>query len=188
MSAIWRAFFGQWRGMRGNVCCVLCPNETEYAGCMSGIVGLVSLVELNHRVRSANRRKTLARKTQRGACADAVRCDGHRSMLHQASQRTALFEAICRPLGWRVVVGTPEGGGAVLLLTRVAWSWHLKKTNESLSLPIAKAPCRFPYGQAFVPPAISLPSVLAFAPSVIQFRTAATAPILGVRLSHRYSF
>lgn len=137
--------------MRGNVCCVLCPNETEYAGCMSGIVGSVSQVELNRRVRSANRRKTLARKTQRGACADAVRCDGHRSTLHQASQRIALFEARCRPLGWRVVVGTPEGGGAVLLLTRVALLCHLKKTNESLFLPIAKAPCRFTHGQAFVP-------------------------------------
>lgn len=151
LSAIWRAFFGQRRGMRGNVCCVLCPNETGYAGCMSGIVGSVSLVELNRRVCSANRRKTLARKTQRGACADAVRCDGHRSTLHQASQRTALFEARCRPLGWRVVVGTPEGGGAVLLLARVALLWHLKKTNESLFLPIAKAPCRFTHGQAFVP-------------------------------------
>ena len=129
LSANWRAFFGQWRGMRGNVCCILCPNETEYAGCMSGIVGSVSQVELNRRVRSANRRKTLARKTQRGACADSVRCDGHRSTLHQASQRTALFEAKCCPLGWRVVVGTPEGGGAVLLLTRVALLCHLKKTN-----------------------------------------------------------
>ena len=129
LSAIWRAFFGQWRGMRGNVCCVLCPNETEYAGCMSGIVGSVSQVELNRRARSANRRKTLARKTQRGACADSVRCDGHRSTLHQASQRTALFEARCRPLGWRVAVGTPEGGGAVLLLARVALLCHLKKTN-----------------------------------------------------------
>lgn len=49
------------------------------------------------------------------------------------------------------MVGTPEGGGAVLQLTRVAWLWHLKKTNESLSLPIAKAPCRFTHGQAFVP-------------------------------------
>lgn len=111
-----------------------------------------------------------------------------RSALHQPSQRTAFLEAKNRLLGWRVVVGTPEGGGAVLQLTRVALLWHLKKTNESFFLPIAKAPCRFPYGQAFVPPAISLPSVLAFAPSVIQFRTAATAPILGVRLSHRYSF
>lgn len=151
MSAIWRTFFGQWRGMRGNVCCAPRPNETGYAGCMSGIVGPVSRGELNHRVRSANRRKTLARKTQRGACADAVRCDGHRSTLHQASQCTALFEAICRPLGWRVVVGTPEGGGAVLLLTRVALLCHLKKTNEFLSLSIAKAPCRFTHGQAFVP-------------------------------------
>ena len=93
LSANWRAFFGQWRGMRGNVCCAPRPNETGYAGCMSGIVGPVSRGELNHRVRSANRRKTLARKTQRGACADAVRCDGHRSTLHQASQCTALFEA-----------------------------------------------------------------------------------------------
>lgn len=115
--------------MCGNVCCAPRPNETEYAGCMSGIVGLVSLVELNRRARSANRRKTLARKTQRGACADAVRCDGHRSTLHQASQRTALFEAKCCPLGWRVVAGTPEGGGAVLQLTRVALLCHLKKTN-----------------------------------------------------------
>lgn len=49
------------------------------------------------------------------------------------------------------MVGTPEGGGAVLQLTRVALLWHLKKTNESLSLPIAKAPCRFPHGQAFAP-------------------------------------
>ena len=187
LSAIWRAFFGQWREMRGNVCCVLCPNETEYAGCMSRIVGSVSQVELNRRVRSANRRKTLARKTQRGACADSVRCDGHRSTLHQALQRTALFEAKCCPLGWRVVVGTPEGGRAVLQLTRVALLWHLKKTNESLSLPIAKAPCRFRMANLCTP-AVFLPLVLAFAQSVIQFRTAATAPILGVRLLHRYSF
>lgn len=97
LSVIWRTFFGQWRGMRGNVCCAPRPNETGYAECMSGIVGSVSWVELNRRVRSANRRKTLARKTQGGACADAVRCDGHRSTLHQASQCTALFEARCCP-------------------------------------------------------------------------------------------
>lgn len=93
-----RAFFGQRGGMCGNVCCVLRPNETRYAGCMIGIVGPLSLVELTRRSRFANRRKTLVRKTQRGACADSVRCDGHRSTLHQASQRTALFEAkYCPP-------------------------------------------------------------------------------------------
>lgn len=188
MSAIWRTFFGQWRGMCGNVCCAPRPNETGYAGCMSGIVGLVSLVELNRRARSANRRKTLTRKTQRGACADAVRCDGHRSTLHQASQRTALFEARCRPLGWRVVVGTPEGGGAVLLLAPCCLVMPPEE-DQRIPFPVHSQGSMQVYAwPSLCTPAVFLPLVMDFAQSVIQFRTAAAAPILGVRLSHRYSF
>lgn len=52
----------------------------------------------------------------------AARCIKHRSALRFLKQNTA-------PLVWRVVAGTPEGGGAVLQLTRVALLWHLKKTN-----------------------------------------------------------
>lgn len=151
LSAIWRAFFGQWRGMRGNVCCVLCPNETEYAGCMSGIVGSVSQVELNRRVRSANRRKTLARKTQRGACADSVRCDGHRSTLHQASQRTALFEAKYCPLVWRVVAGTPErrwGSAATDPCCLVV----APEEDQRIPFPAhSQGSVQVSHGQAFVP-------------------------------------
>lgn len=96
LSAIWSAFFGQWRGMCGNVCCAPRPNETEYAGCMSGTVGSVSQVELNRRVRSANRRKTLARKrnavhvpTQRAAMVIAARCIKHRSAMRFLKQNAA---------------------------------------------------------------------------------------------------
>lgn len=188
LSAIWRAFFGQRRGMRGNVCCVLCPNETGYAGCMSGIVGSVSLVELNRRVRSANRRKMLARKTQRGACADAVRCDGHRSTLHQASQRTALFEA-------RVQAPWLESRGR-----HTRRRWGSAATDPCCLVMAPEEDQRIPFPAhsqgsmqvsawpSLCTPAVFLPLVLAFAQSVIQFRTAAAAPILGVRLSHRYSF